>query len=122
MTVMMDVIISHVDLPGIPVLLRNDGGNQNHWLGITLKGKDGPASAIAAKVTVTVGREKAGIINQWTTSYLSNNDPRMHIGLGSQKQVDLLEINWSDGKKEFYKNIAADRYITIVQGKGIFSK
>lgn len=114
-----DVIISHVDLPGIPALLRNDGGNLNHWLGITLKGKEGPASAIAARVTVTSGGKKQVFINQWTTSYLSNNDPRVHVGLGTRKQVDLLEIDWSDGKKEFYKNIVADRYITILQGKGI---
>jgi enediyne biosynthesis protein E4 len=117
-----DAVISHVDLPGIPVLLRNDGGNFNHWLGITLRGKDGPASAIAARLTVTSGGKKQVFINQWTTSYLSNNDPRVRIGLGNQKQVDLLEIDWSDGKKEFYKNIAADRYITILQGKGILAK
>jgi enediyne biosynthesis protein E4 len=118
----MDVIISHVDLPGIPVLLRNDGGNRNHWLGFTLKGKDGPASAIAAKITITVAGKKQVYINQWTTSYLSNSDPRVHIGLGSQKQIDQMEISWSDGRKEYYKNIAADRYYSIVQGKGIFLK
>ncbi len=82
----------------------------------------GLPSAIAARVTVTSGGKKQVFVNQWTTSYLSNNDPRMHIGLGSLKQVDMLEIDWSDGKKEFYKNIAADRYITILQGKGILSK
>jgi enediyne biosynthesis protein E4 len=118
----VDVIISHVDLPGIPVLLRNDGGNLNHWLGITLRGKEGAASAIAAKISVSAGGKKQVFVNQWTTSYLSNNDPRVHVGLGNQKQVDLLEIDWSDGKKEFYKNIVADRYITILQGKGILSK
>jgi hypothetical protein len=117
-----DVIISHVDLPGIPVLLQNDGGNRNHWLGITLRGKEGPASAIAARVTATSGGKKQVFVNQWTTSYLSNNDPRVHIGLGSRKRVDLLEIYWSDGKKELYKDIAADRYITILQGKGILSE
>jgi len=103
-------------------LLRNDGGNANHWLGLTLKGKDGPASAIGAKVTVTAGGKKQVLINQWATSYLSNNDPRLHIGLGQQKQVDQLEIIWSDGKKEIYGNIAADRYLTILEGKGIMSK
>jgi hypothetical protein len=117
-----DVIISHVDLPGIPVLLRNDGGNLNHWLGITLRGKDGPASAIAARVTATAAGRKQVFINQWTTSYLSNNDPRIHLGLGNQSQVDVLEILWSDGKKELYKNIPADRYIIILQGQGILSK
>jgi hypothetical protein len=118
----LDIIISHVDKQGTSALLRNDGGNSNHWLGLTLKGKSGPASAIGAKVTVTAGDKKQVLVNQWTTGYLSNNDPRLHIGLGQQKQVDLIEINWSDGKKEIYKNIACDCYLTILQGKGIITK
>ena len=115
----LDIIISHVDKQGTPALLKNEGGNGNHWLGLTLKGKNGPASAIGAKVTVTAGGKKQVLVNQWATSYLSNNDQRIHIGLGQQKQIDQLEINWSDGKKEVYKNIAANRYLTILQGKGI---
>jgi len=43
----------------------------------------------------------------------------MHAGLGAYRVVDQLEIVWADGKKEVYKNIPADRYITIRQGKGI---
>lgn len=113
------MIISHVDKQATVAVLRNDGGNSNHWLGITLKGKSGPASAISAKVTVTAGEMKQVLINQWATSYLSGNDPRMHIGLGKNKQVDTLEISWSDGTKEVYRNIAFDRYITILQGKGV---
>jgi enediyne biosynthesis protein E4 len=115
----MDIIISHVDLKATAALLRNDGGYSNHWMGLTLKGKNGPASAIGAKVTVTAGAKKQVHVNQWTTSYLSNNDPRLHIGLGKEKMIDMIEITWSDGEKEVYKNIAADRYITIRQGKGV---
>lgn len=116
----LDVIISHVDnKPVAPALLRNEGGTGNHWLGLTLKGKNGPASAISAKVTVTSGATKQVLVNQWATSYLSNNEPRLHVGLGQQKQIDQLEINWSDGKKEVYKNIAYDRNVTILQGTGI---
>lgn len=118
----LDIIISHIDNDGTPVLLRNDGGNRNHWLGLTLKGKNGAASAIAAKVNVTTGGKKQVLVNQRTTGYLTNNDPRLHIGLGKEKQVDLLEINWSDGKKELYRNIPADRYLTILQGTGILTK
>jgi hypothetical protein len=117
----MDVIISHVDLQATPVLLRNDGGNSNHWLGITLKGKNGPASSIGAKVIVTAGGTKQVFVNQWATSYLSNSDPRIHVGLGDQKKIDKLEIFWSDGKKEEYKNIETDKYITILQGKGLIN-
>lgn len=115
----MDIIISHLDNQGIPALLKNEGGNGNQWLGLTLKGKNGPASTIGAKVIVTSGDKKQVLINQWATGYLSNSDPRIHIGLGKQNQIDQLEINWSDGKKEVYKNIASNRYITILQGKGI---
>jgi hypothetical protein len=115
----MDIIVSHVDLKATAVLLRNDGGNSNHWLGLTLKGKNGPASTIGAKVTVTAGGKKQVLVNQWATSYLSNNDSRLHFGLGNEKVIDILEIVWSDGNKEVYKNIASDGYITIMQGIGI---
>jgi hypothetical protein len=117
-----DLIISHVDQPGTAALLHNSGGNGNHWLGLTLKGKNGPASAIGAKVTVTAGGVKRVFVNQWTTGYLSNSDQRLHIGLGSQKMIDQIEINWTNGAKEVYKNIASDRYLTILQGKGVISK
>ena len=80
-----DMIISHVDLQATATLLRNDGGNNNHWIGMTLLGKNGPATAIGAKVTVVAGGKKQVHINQWTTGYLSNNDPRLLIGLGKQK-------------------------------------
>jgi hypothetical protein len=51
----MDIIISHVDLKATAALLRNDGGNKNHWLGITLRGRNGPVSAVAAKVVAYAG-------------------------------------------------------------------
>ena len=115
----MDIIVSHVDKQATAALLRNDGGNNNHWLGLNLKGKHGPAAAIGAKVVVTAGDKKQVLVNQWATSYLSNNDPRLHIGLGQKKQIDQLEIYWSDGAKEVYKNITSDHYLTILQGTGI---
>jgi enediyne biosynthesis protein E4 len=115
----LDLIVSHVDLKATPALLRNDGGNRNNWLGITLKGKNGPASAAAAKVTVYAGGKKQVLINQWATGYLSNNDPRLHAGLGQVKHVDKIEIHWTDGVNEVYKDIEPDRYITIQEGKGI---
>jgi enediyne biosynthesis protein E4 len=118
----LDVIISHLDKNGTPVLLRNDGGNRNHWLGLTLRGRNGQGPEISAKVTLTAGGKKQVMVNQWATSYLANNDPRMHFGLGQQKKIDLLEVSWSDGKKEVYRNIDSDRYITITEDKGIESK
>jgi hypothetical protein len=118
----LDIIISNIDNNGTPALLRNDGGNKNNWLGLTLKGDKGPSSAIGAKVTITAGGKKQVRVNQWGTSYLSNNDPRVHFGLGKEKMIDTLEIRWSDGKKEVYNKILSDRYITIKEGTGVVRK
>lgn len=115
----LDVVISHVDLQADPVLLKNNGGNGNHWIGLKLKGKNSPASAVGAKVSLTIGGKKRAYVNQWATSYLSNNDPRIHIGLGKETKVGDVEITWSDGSKEVFKNLKPDRYYTVEQGKGI---
>jgi len=114
----LDIIVSHIDLRADPVLLRNDGGNKNHWLGLSLVGNNGPASAIGAKVRVTAGDLEQVLVNQWATSYLSYNDPRLHIGLGKHPKIDQLEIRWPDGETEIFEQLEVDRYITIKQGAG----
>ncbi|KPK84615.1 MAG: hypothetical protein AMS27_09420 [Bacteroides sp. SM23_62_1] len=115
----LDIAISHVDLQATATLLRNDGGNANHWLGLKLVGKNGPASAIGARIIVTSGEKKQVFIYQWATSYLSNHDPRLHVGLGSSKNIDQIEIYWSNGNKEVCKNPPVDCYLTVIEGKGI---
>jgi hypothetical protein len=115
----LDIIVSHVDLEATAALLRNDGGNRNHWIGLTLIGAHGPASAVGATVTVrTVGRTQVAV-NQWATGYLSYSDPRLHFGLGRDETVLGIEIRWPSGAVERFENVAADRYVTIVEGEGI---
>jgi len=115
----LDIIISHVDLKAKAVLLRNNCNNGNHWIGLSLEGKHGPAAAIGATVVVHQGEKKSVYINQWTTTYLTNNDPRLHIGLGQNPRIDRLEIHWSDGTNEVYPGPNPDRYIIFRQGYGI---
>jgi hypothetical protein len=115
----LDLIISHVDLKAKSVLLRNNCNNGHHWLGLTLEGREGPAAAIGATVVVHQEAKSAVYVNQWTTSYLSNNDPRLHIGLGKNPLIDRIEILWSDGSRELYPGPATDRYLTFRQGFGI---
>jgi len=115
----LDIVVSHIDLRGTAVLLRNDGGNRQHWLGLTLRSPQGPAAEIGAKVTVTTDDRQQVRVHQWATSYLSYNDPRIHFGLGEHAKVDQLEVRWIDGRVEVYHDVMADRYLTIVQGQGI---
>jgi hypothetical protein len=114
----LDIIVSHIDLRGTAALLRNDGGNRNHWIGLTLVGKT-PAAALGAKVTVTSGDLTQVGVNQWGSSYLSYKDPRLHFGLGHREHVDQLAVRWSDGRQEVFRDLATDRYVTIVQGQGV---
>lgn len=115
----MDVVISHVDLQASAALLRNEGGNNNNWIGLTLEGEQGLASGIGAKITVISAGKTQVLVNQWTTGYLSNKEPRVHVGLYKADKVDQLKIKWPDGKEEVFKNIKSNQYLRVVKGKGI---
>ena len=56
-------------------------------------------------------------VNQWATSYLSFNDPRVHFGLGSHRTIDRLEVHWLDGHVDVHRHVQADRYLTIEYGQ-----
>ena len=56
------------------------------------------------------------LINQCANSYLSYNDPRLHIGLGNNKKINSLEVKWMDGHVDVFTNIVANHYVTIEEG------
>jgi len=114
----LDIIVSHIDLKALPVFLRNDIGNKNNWLGISLNGKKGPASAIGAKITLYTNNKVQVKINQCATSYLSYNDPRVLFGLGDEAKVNKLNVRWPDGSEDTYDDIDINQYTTIIQGEG----
>ncbi len=103
-------------------LLRNDGGNRNCALQVRLVGKHGNRDAIGARVRVTVGagtqiREiKAG------SSYLGQNDTRVHVGLGAAPRADRLDVRWPGGRVETFPQVQGGAIITIVEGEGITSR
>jgi hypothetical protein len=106
-----DLLLLNVGEP--PVLLRNDGGNRGHWLGIKLEGTQSNRDGVGAKVTVTVAgkhhlKERLG-----GTSYCSASDPRLLFGLGANTKVDELQVRWPSGKVSTLKNVAANQYLTI---------
>jgi hypothetical protein len=96
-----------------PVLLRNDGGNQNYWLGINLAGTKSNRDGVGAKVTVTVGGKTKTRQRMGGTSYCSASDPRLLFGLGSIRRVDEVEVTWPSGAISIIKNVRTDQYLTI---------
>ncbi len=112
----LDVIVSHVDLEASAVLLRNDCTNKNSWLGIRLEGRDGPAPAIGARVLIHQDTQSHTHVNQWSTTYLSNSDPRLYVGLGQNGQVDSIEVFWMDGSHDIFPGPESNQYICLKQG------
>jgi hypothetical protein len=103
---------------GAPLLLRNNAGQGNHWLGIRLVGKTANRDAIGARITWSVGGVKRSRLKNNGGSYLSSHDPREVIGLGKADKADWLEIKWPAPSKQVdrFTDVPAGRYITITEG------
>ena len=114
----VDVLITNND--EAPLLLRNDAGTENHWLGINLKGKKANPDAIGARITYQAGELKRSRMKVGGGSYLSSHDPRMVLGIGKHAKLDWLEVKWPQpsGLVERFTNLPIDRYVTIVEGSG----
>jgi enediyne biosynthesis protein E4 len=113
----IDVIINNLDGP--PTLLRNDGGNKNNWIMIKCVGTRSNRSAIGTRVKVTSGGRTQIDEVMSGSSYYSQNDFRLHFGLGRAVKVDNVEIAWPSGLKESFKNLAANQLFVIQETKGI---
>ena len=114
----IDVVINQLD--GVPVLLRNVTKTGNYWVGFQLiGGAKSPRDATGATVYVTAGgiRQRGDVLSGG--SYASNNDPRVHFGLGKSTHIDHVEIHWPDQVKESVVIPSVDRYFTIQEGRGI---
>jgi hypothetical protein len=115
----IDVVVNNLDGP--PSLLRNDGGNRNNWLLVKCVGTRSNRSAIGARVRVVVeGRAQVDEVMSGS-SYYSQNDLRLHFGLGSAKEAELVAVRWPSGLEEKLSGIAANQVIVIREGKGIVS-
>jgi hypothetical protein len=111
-----DVLLMNVGEP--PVLLRNDGGNARHWLGIKLVGTKSNRDGVGAKVTVTAGGARTWKPLLGGTSYCSASDTRLLFGLGASERADVVEVRWPSGQVSALKNVRADQYITVREGEG----
>jgi len=113
----IDVLISNNDAP--PVLLRNDAGAENHWLGLNLVGSKANIDAVGAVVTYSSGDLKRSRMKTAGGSYLSYHDPRLVLGIGQRKKIDWLEIKWPKPSSlvQRFTDLPVNRYITIVEGQ-----
>jgi enediyne biosynthesis protein E4 len=116
----VDMVILNVGAP--PSLLLNRNENSNHRVLFKLIGTKSNKAAVGARVTV-----KSGSLVQFDevrsgASYLSQNDLRLHFGLGSNDKMSAVEIRWPNGTTETLHEVPADVIYTIVEGQGIRDK
>ena len=110
----VDIVIANLDGP--PTLLRNDGGNGNHWLTVSLHGTRSNRQGIGAIVSVVddQGLTQSGICST-TSSYQSASDARVHFGLAGAKALRRVEVRWPSGAVQVLEEIAVDRILEIVE-------
>ncbi len=96
-----------------PMLLRNDGGNSNNWLSIKTVGHRSNRDGIGALITVYA----AGFVQSEEvragSSYLSQNDLRVHFGLGTLAVAETIEVRWPSGTIQTLQQIDANQFLVI---------
>jgi hypothetical protein len=115
----VDVVVNNLDGP--PTLLRNDGGNNNNWIMIKCVGTRSNRSAIGARVKVISGQHSQIDEVMSGSGYYSQNDFRLHFGLGRATKADSVEVAWPSGVKESFPNLAANQLVVLQEMKGILS-
>ena len=110
----VDVLVTALDEPVL--LLHNDTRPRGHFLEIRLVGTRSNRDGVGARVTVTAAGKKRIRERKGGGSYLSASDPRLHFGLGSAAEAELVEVRWPSGRKDVLHGVAADRLVTIKEG------
>lgn len=113
----IDVVVE--DLDSSPMILRNTGDKTNHWVTLELAAKQGNPLAIGARIKLTTGNIVQTEEIRSGGSYLSQNDLRVHFGLGKAPKIDSIEIRWNSGKVETIKDVEIDKFHAILEGEGI---
>jgi enediyne biosynthesis protein E4 len=107
----LDIVIN--DLDGSPQLLRNESTGVGNWLLVKLRGPKMNADAIGAVVTARTGTVTQRRLVQSGSSYISQEDLRLHFGLGSATTVDSIEVKWPDGTTTSRANVKANQILEI---------
>jgi hypothetical protein len=112
----VDILVNNVHEP--PDLFRTEADPARHWALLKLVGTLSNRDAIGARVAAV-----AGGVTQWQEvrgggSYISQNDLRVHFGLGAAARLDRVWVRWPNGLEEEFTDVPADRVHTLKEGTG----
>jgi hypothetical protein len=112
-----DVLTSNNGEP--PILLRNQGGNRNNWVGLHLVATKSNSAAVGTVITWQSGTVKRTRLKIGGGSYLSSHDPREILGIGMATKIDSIEIKWPSGKVDRITNPPLNKYVKVTEGAGV---
>jgi len=101
-----------------PSLLVNQVHSSNHWVAIKTVGVKSNRDGLGAKIRVKAGNRVHVDEVRSGSSYISNNDGRVHFGLGTSNHIDWIEIRWPSGLTESFENQEVDKILTLTEGTG----
>jgi hypothetical protein len=104
-----------------PSLLRNQSPPPNSWLLVKLIGTRTNRAAVGSRVLVEASNRRQLQEVRSGGSFCSQNDLRLHFGLGAAKDA-RLQVRWLGGAEEVFEHVPANRFVTIQEGKGIISQ
>jgi len=108
---LVDVAINCNDRHAI--ILRNQGGNRNHWITLNLIGTSSNRDAIGAKIRLLTDAGQQTRFVSTAGSYISASDKRAHFGLGPSKKIHLVEITWPSGIVQHLESVTVDQILTV---------
>src|SRR5262249_24115619 len=116
----IDVAIANVN--DRPDLYRISGDPSRHWIALKLVGTASNRDAIGARVHIVAGGAEQWHGVRGGGSYLSQNDLRVHFGLGAATIVDRVDVRWPNGREERWERLAAGRFHTLTEGSAKLSR
>ncbi len=116
----LDLLVTNVGQT--PDLLINDGQGSGNSLLVHLEGTDSNRDGVGAELSLSVGGRTLVRHVKAGSGYLSQNDLRVHFGLGESAVAEVLEIRWPSGTRDIFENVSAGRILTIREAEGIISE
>jgi hypothetical protein len=110
----LDIVVANVNERAY--ILRNEGGNRNHWITIETVGRKSNRDGIGCRVKVV---SSSGLTQFFTVNtavgYLSASDKRIIAGIGGDKVATLIEIHWPSGTVQRFQNVRAGQVLKAVE-------
>ena len=117
----MDMVI--LNMNERPSLLHNVGGNKKNWIKLKLLGTKCNRTAIGARARVITGKHIQMDEVSSGTSVMSQNDLRLHFGVGNAETIDAIEVKWPTTQKvERFTQVKANQILTLREGAGILGE